>query len=154
MDLSVRFQMADRAIELYQILQSRQEKDQRLLASDNERSHDGNQAENDDKQLFYSHNASIQVGILIKAYGQLKNLDMAFKIFEDHQQKMVLISRQNKIKDPSSSPLTDCENDMSCRDSMSRGCDEYELDQWHQSTQPYNNDITFGCLIDACVKNG
>lgn len=79
---------------------------------------------------------------------------MAFKIFEDHQEKMVLISKQNKIKDPSSSPLTDYDNDVSCRDSMSRGCEEYELDQWHQQTQPYNNDITFGCLIDACVKNG
>jgi len=53
-----------------------------------------------------SKNKSIQVGILIKAYGQQGLLDQAFRLFEDH---------------------------LSGND---------------------NNDITFGCLIDACVKNG
>lgn len=69
MDLSVRFQMADRAIELYQILQSRQEKDQRLQTADIQRNCASNQTENNEKHICYSHNASIQVGILIKAYG-------------------------------------------------------------------------------------
>ena len=56
-----------------------------------------------------SHNVSIQIGILIKAYGQIGMLDKAFEIFRDHQAK----ASKTKV----------------------------------------NNDITFGCLIDACVRN-
>ena len=49
-------------------------------------------------------NESIQLGILIKAYGQLGLLDLAFSTFYEHK------------------------------------------------SDPTNNDIVFGCLIDACVK--
>ena len=58
----------------------------------------------------HDHNMSIQMGILIKAYGQLGDMEMAFDIFKGNQ--------------------------------------------FSQQKPMVNNDITFGCLIDACVRNG
>lgn len=58
-----------------------------------------------------SQNKAIQMGILIKVYGQLGRLDEAFHVFSK------------------------------CQAQNSNG-------------KYLNNDITFGCLIDACVKNG
>lgn len=107
--------MADRAIALYKKASSNQK-----LVSSNSTSHSldeivpalENSVINQDlcEQDKNDHNLSIQMGILIKAYGQLGDMDMAFEIFKGNQ-----ISTQKPI---------------------------------------VNNDITFGCLIDACVRNG
>lgn len=62
--------------------------------------------ETKDLEFQLHKNVSIQLGILIKAYGLIGRLDMAFGTFFKHK------------------------SDTS------------------------NNDIIFGCLIDACVNNG
>jgi len=68
-------------------------------------------SDQNDKSEEMSQNKAIQMGILIKVYGQLGRLDEAFLVFSK------------------------------CQAQNSNG-------------KYLNNDITFGCLIDACVKNG
>ena len=108
MDLCVRYSLADKAIQIYNEAGSKQKfstmGDQESQLEIAEFKAD---PEEENKQ---DHNLSIQMGILIKAYGQLGDMEMAFDIFQGNQ---------------------------------------------FQTKKPIvNNDITFGCLIDACVRNG
>lgn len=78
---------------------------------------------------------------------------MAFDIFEDHQRQLAMMN-QKRLSDPSQSPYSEYADDCSLKNSIIRDLDYLELDNSQQGSQPFNNDITFGCLIDACVKNG
>ena len=92
MDLSVRFQMAEKAIEMHSLIERKRsniggyliDKSYLEAKSPNKKK---------DSSKFYSHNECIQVGILIKAYGQLKNINKAFQIFEDHQKHLAIMNK-------------------------------------------------------------
>lgn len=125
MDLCVKFKIADRAISVYETVQ-RHTSEPQFGSKPNEAitengsiafaglrqlqfasNYDGDESQPEDM----SQNKAIQMGILIKVYGQLGRLDEAFHVFSK------------------------------CQAQNSNG-------------KYLNNDITFGCLIDACVKNG
>ena len=115
MDLCVRFQAPQIAIELF-------EKMHRLTPKGSDSFVVKDQHRQD---------ASIQIGIIIKALGADKRkdgVDKAFNLFKRHQRWLTRTSIEAK------------ENSI-----FSQGFD---------TENQQHNDITFGCLIDILVKKG